>query len=203
MQTVDERPMAGTAKRRFATLEEADQENIFEGLNAQTTKRQTTTAVNIFREYLTEKGLPLDFETLADGELDEILGKFYMEMRNKSGELYKKTTMQSYRQGLQRHLSKSRDIDILKGESFKKSQKAFVCMTKELKRKGLAVVDHYPAIAEADMRKMYEYFCSDLENAQKLQYKVNTTYFHDMAFVSYSAVLYSAYSTTETDMLKY
>ena len=76
-------------------------------------------------------------------------------MRNKDGEMYKKSTMQSYRQGLQHHLSKTRDIDILKGDNFKKSKKAYQCMTKELKRLGMAAVEHCPAIADADMEKMY------------------------------------------------
>ncbi|CAG2211446.1 unnamed protein product [Mytilus edulis] len=78
-----------------------------------------------------------------------------MEMRNKDGEMYKKSTMQSYRQGLQHHLSKTRDIDILKSDNFKKSKKAYQCMTKELKRLGMAAVEHCPAIADADMEKMY------------------------------------------------
>ena len=84
-----------------------------------------------------------------------------MEMRNKNGEMYKKTTMQSYRQGLQRHLSKTRDIDILKGDNFKMSKKAYQCMTKELKRLGLA--------ADADLEKMYMFFCKDLESPNMLQ----------------------------------
>lgn len=159
-------------KRRFASLEDEDRENLLENVDSKNTKRQTRTAINGFREYLTEKSLSLDFESYDDAQLDDVLSKFYMEMRNKNGEMYKKTTMQSYRQGLQRHLSKTRDIDILKGDNFKKSQKAYQCMTKELKRLGLAAVEHYPAIADADIEKMYMFFCKDLESPKMLQYKV-------------------------------
>ncbi|XP_063442973.1 uncharacterized protein LOC134723282 [Mytilus trossulus] len=159
-------------KRRFASLEDEDRENLLENVDSKNTKRQTNTAINGFREYLTEKSLPLDFESYDDAQLDDVLSKFYMGMRNKNGEMYKKTTMQSYRQGLQRHLSKTRDVDILKGDNFKKSKKAFQCMTKELKRLGLAAVEHYPAIADADMEKMYMFFCKDLESPKMLQYKV-------------------------------
>ncbi|XP_063436822.1 uncharacterized protein LOC134718258 [Mytilus trossulus] len=147
-------------------------ENLLENVDSKNTKRQTNTAINSFREYLTEKSLPLDFESYDDAQLDDVLSKFYMEIRNKNGEMYKKTTMQSYRQGLQRHLSKTRDVDILKGDNLKKSKKAFQCMTKELKRLGLAAVEHYPAIADADMEKMYMFFCKDLESPKMLQYKV-------------------------------
>jgi hypothetical protein len=67
---------------------------------------------------------------LSDQRLDDILENFYLEIRNKSGQLYKQSTMNSYRQGLQRHLNQNRDIDILKGDAFKKSIKAFKCIGK-------------------------------------------------------------------------
>ena len=82
--------------------------------------------------------------------------------------------MQSYRQGIQRHLSKHSDkeIDITKKETFKKSTTAFQCMGKELKRQGFASIDHYPAIEDEDWTKMYSFFASNLDDAQLLQYKV-------------------------------
>ena len=177
-------------KRRFASLDDEDKENLLDGIDSKNTKRQTNTAVNIFREYLTEKGLSSDFETLSDDELDKILGNFYLEMRTKNGELYKKTTMNSYRHGLQRHLAKHRDIDILKGDKFKNSSTAFKGMSKELKRQGLAAIEHHPSIAPADMKKMYDYFCSDLSNNQKLQYKVTFFFFKTVISNKFLIALY-------------
>lgn len=164
--------MAEESRGRFASLQNDEKDSIINNLDAQNTKRQTHTAVKILREYLTEKNLPLDFETYSDERLDEVLSNFYLEMRNKSGEMYKKSTMQSYRQGIQRHLSQNRDIDILKGEAFKKSIKTFKCVGKELKRVGLAAVDHYPPIADQDLEKMYDLFAQNMDNPQILQYKV-------------------------------
>ena len=46
-----------------------------------------------------------DFESFGIEQLDDVLSTFYLEMRNKNGEMYKKTTMQSYRQDIQRHLA--------------------------------------------------------------------------------------------------
>jgi hypothetical protein len=48
-----------------------------------------------------------------------VLSTFYLEMRNKEGEMYKKTTMQSYWQGIQRHLAQSRECDITKDDDLK------------------------------------------------------------------------------------
>jgi hypothetical protein len=45
-------------------------------------------------------------------------------------------------------------------------------MMKELKKVGLAAVEHFPPIEDDDMEKMYRYFCHNLNDAQLLQYKV-------------------------------
>jgi hypothetical protein len=88
--------MATAGQKRFASLDKDEMDEIMENLDA---KRQTHTAVKIFREYLTEKNLPLEFEMLSDQRLDDILANFYLEIRNKSGQMYKKSIMKSYRQG--------------------------------------------------------------------------------------------------------
>jgi hypothetical protein len=82
--------MATAGQKRFASLDKDEMDEIMENLDAKNTKTQTHTAVKIFREYLTEKNLPLEFEMLSDQRLDEILANFYLEIRNKSGQLYKK-----------------------------------------------------------------------------------------------------------------
>ncbi|XP_071180979.1 uncharacterized protein [Mytilus edulis] len=160
------------AEGRFASLGQDDRDYIMENIETKNTKRQNTTAVKLFREYLTEKSKPIEFEQYTIEQMDDSLASFYLEMRNKEGKHYKKTTMQAYRQGLNRHLQKCRDIDICNEEIFKKSCKSFKGMTKELKRLGLAAIEHHPSIEESDIEKMYSYFCKNLEDAQLLQYKV-------------------------------
>lgn len=76
-----------------------------------------------------------DFESLSKAELDNVLSRYYVEVRNKKGEMYKKSTWIAYRHGMQRYLEKTtQDIDILKGENFKKSAIFFKGMTNELKK---------------------------------------------------------------------
>ena len=77
---------------------------------------------------------------------------------------------------MQRYLEKTtQDIDILKGEDFKKSAIFFKGMTNELKKAGKTVVEHYPHIEENDLKTMYAYVTSNLEDPQLLQCKV---FFH-------------------------
>ena len=95
---------------------------IVEHIDAANTDKQTNTAVRTFSDYLTSKHMSADFESLSKAELDNVLSRYYVELRNKKGEMYKKSTLIAYRNGLQRHLEKTtQDITILKGEDFKKS----------------------------------------------------------------------------------
>jgi hypothetical protein len=69
--------------------------------------------------------------------------------------MYRKSTLISYRHGLQRHLEKTgENFDIIKGAEFKLSVKAFKCMAKEMKRQGLGNVENYPAITDEDLEKI-------------------------------------------------
>ena len=51
---------------------------------------------------------PIDWISLSRQELAEILVHFYAEVRSQKKELYKKTTMNSIRSGLNRHLNSRR-----------------------------------------------------------------------------------------------
>ena len=139
---------------------------------AKHTKRQTNTVVTLLRQYLMARNMPTDFDSFGIEQLDDVLSTSYLEMRNKDGEMDTKTTMQSYRQDIQRHLAQSRECDITKDDDFKKSNKSFKCMMKELKQVGLAAVETLPPIKDDDVEKMHRYFCQNLDDAQLLQYKV-------------------------------
>ena len=87
--------------------------------------------------------------------------------------MYKKSTLVAYRHGIQRHLERTRDdVNIMKDTEFKKSQQAFKAMSVELKKEGLAEVEHYPSISEEHLERIYCFLTMDIENAQFLQYKV-------------------------------
>lgn len=163
------------APLRFKSLSVEEKANLLDNIESDNTKRGTATAVKLFRSYLNEKNLDLDFENYSKTQLDDVLETFYMESRNKKGDMYKKSTLMAYRHGIQRHLEQTRtDIDITKGDDFKKSNRSFKCVTKELKKQGLAVVNHHPSITDDDLERMYGFLTTDnLEDPQLLQYKVN------------------------------
>ena len=83
------------ADRKIATLDKDKIDKIMDNAEAKNTKRQTNTAVTLLRQYLTARNMPTDFESFGIEQLDDMLSTIYLKMRNK-GEMYKKTTMQSY-----------------------------------------------------------------------------------------------------------
>ena len=161
-------------KKRHATLTDQDMEDILKKRNAANTDKVTGNSVNIIRKYLNEKNLPVDFESLDDKALDELLSKFYCEVRTSDGELYKKSSMMTLRHGINRHLSNCRKspVDIVNDSKFNQSQRMFSAVSKELKRAGKAKIDHYPPLTDADIEKMYDYLTSDLDDPVILQRKV-------------------------------
>ena len=68
-------------------------EDILKKRNAANTDKVTGNSVNIIRKYLNEKNLPVDFESLDDKALDELLSICYCEVSTSDGELYKKISM--------------------------------------------------------------------------------------------------------------
>ena len=105
----DELPSA-----RFATVDEAEFRRILIEKDAKNTRRATNGAVKIFRTYLKAKHMPETFENFTNEKLDDIVGKFYVEVRQENGDKYQRSSLFSKRYGLNRHLSLSRNGDNMK-----------------------------------------------------------------------------------------
>lgn len=79
--------------------------------------------------------------------------------------------MTSLRFGLNRHF-KTKGTDIIQDPEFAEANKVFLAKCVDLKRQGLAKVEHKPAILENDLRKLYECGVFNLGDPRTLQNKV-------------------------------
>ena len=79
--------------------------------------------------------------------------------------------MTSLRFGLNRHF-KTKGTDIIQDPEFPEANKVFLAKCVDLKRQGLAKVEHKPAILENDLRKLYECGVFNLGDPRTLQNKV-------------------------------
>lgn len=157
-------------KSRLASIDERKMEQILLEKDSKNTQKATARSVRLFTKYLQEKHMPTDLETYPLNELDNVLGKFYVEARNEKGELYKKTAIKTTQYGIQRYLAQKRDIDIIKDREFTSSNKMFQAMSVQLKREGLGGIDHYPPVEEDNLKKIYDSL--DVKDPVSLQQKV-------------------------------
>ena len=78
---------SSTSAKRFANFDDKEYDEILQNKDAQTTKKATKQAVTIFREYVMEKGVDVDIQTVDKKALALILAKFYVEVLGKLMEL--------------------------------------------------------------------------------------------------------------------
>jgi hypothetical protein len=143
------------SQARFGDSSEEEIQRLLEDKNTANTKKATKTAVNIFREYLREKGLDTFFEDFDKDVLNNVLRKFYVEARKRDGDFYKKSALSSIRFALNRHLQSTRNIDIINDSEFRVSAEVFRAQAVELVRRGKGSVDHFTDVTPEDLKKLY------------------------------------------------
>jgi hypothetical protein len=118
---------------------------------------------------------PIDWISLSKGELAQILVHFYAEARNQKKDLYKKTTMNSIRSGLNRHITSRRRhnglsvVDLTKDVEFNSANAMFKAMGRKLKDAGKANIEHHPPLELADLTTWRQYFVSNMNDPKVLQ----------------------------------
>ena len=134
----------------------------------------------IFPDFLLFIGEDPGFEYFDVPKLATTLRQFYCSVRQKpntsdSGQEYGKSAYRCIRAGLQRHLSSppySRALDICKDRDFMSANQVFQGKMKSLKREGKDLVKHKDAIAESDMKTLYDSGVLGVDDPVSLQRKV-------------------------------
>ena len=111
---------------RFATASEKDLDNLMHDKDSKNTHLSTENSWNVFTSYLRAKSLPIDVESISKVEMNDILRKFYVEVRKTTGDLYKKKSLTSLRFGIQRKVHELRqNFDIIKHPEFVSANEIF------------------------------------------------------------------------------
>ncbi|KAK3706233.1 hypothetical protein QZH41_010932 [Actinostola sp. cb2023] len=168
------------AQTRFGDSSEEEIQRLLEDKNTANTKKATKTAVNIFREYLREKGLETNFEDFDKEFLNNVLRKFYVEARKRDGDFYKKSALSSIRFALNRHLQSTRNLDIINDPEFRISAEVFRAQAVELVRRGKGTIDHFTDISVDDLKKLYFSDVLNINTPEGLLRKV----FFDLMYLS-------------------
>ena len=164
-------------RSRFASLNDEEFDDLLNRKDSENTQKVTKKAVTVFREYLSAKNRPEDFENFEKDELGNVLSRFYVEARRSDGNHYKTSSLNGVRAGLNRHLKQnyylgSGTIDIIRDKDFVAANMAFRAAIVELKKIGKGDVQHHQAIDENDIAKLYRSGVFDQNSPTGLQLKV-------------------------------
>ena len=94
-------------RSRFASLNDEEFDDLLNRKDSENTQKATKKAVTVFREYLSAKNRPEDFENFEKDELGNVLSRFYVEARRSDGNHYKTSSLNGVRAGLNRHLKQN------------------------------------------------------------------------------------------------
>ena len=143
--------------KRFVKV---SQENIFaikENIFEEKTAKSTKWGVKIFKDWLAENDLDIDFQFQSVIELDALLARFYVEVRKVDGSYYSKPSYVCLRAAIQRYLQNppyNLSFCILKDAAFLHSNQVLKGMFKTLTEQGLTMVNHFKHIEKEDMNKL-------------------------------------------------
>jgi len=129
-----------------------------------------------------EKQIQTPLEAFSIGQLDVNLRRFYAEARNKSGEVYSKSTLLGFRHSLERYLNApplNRSIKLSSDPRFKRSNEMLNAQIISLKRQGKENVTHKPAIENEDLLKLKSSVVLALSNPLAL---LRNVWFHVVLF---------------------
>ena len=84
-------------------------------MSSENNHRPSDVAWNIWKSYTAAKSIVVDPKTISKNELSNVLKKFYVEVRKTDGSQYKKSSLTTFRFGLQRKFKEMRvELDTYK-----------------------------------------------------------------------------------------
>ena len=99
-----------------------------------------------------EKGIS---EPTEKGEIARVLKSFYVEARKKDGSAYTMGSLRTLKYGLKRYFKTTVGVDI-DDEGFSETNDVYTAKCVELKKKGLAKVNHKLPIGDEDFKRLYQ-----------------------------------------------
>lgn len=141
---------------RFANRTDEEISETREGLKKKNTLAADKKVEKTFLSYIQAKGKPdLEYWNWDTETLNEVLSKFWFELRNQEGQHYRVSTLKHYVYGLNRCLQcRGHETDLVKSPCYIRSQKAFKDACAELKKLGLGYVENYKEISAKGKYKL-------------------------------------------------
>ena len=126
-------------KARFATCDEKELAEIVKGRVPKGTEETTDKWLRVVTQYMGEKKVRNDLETILKKDLDSFLERLYVELRRKDRTHYSKTSLMGCRAAINCHQrSLERRMDLFRDEEFSKINRVLDSLLKKMKRDRLS-----------------------------------------------------------------
>ena len=157
-----ERMEPRSKKARFGEVSEDAELQALDAWTPMSTKTATTFWLGVFESFCVEKEIVLDLKSCSASELDEVLGKFYLGLRMKNGERYKKASYLAARAAISRYMAvdlSKPTCNVFRQAEFQRSNNILDGVLKQAKASGEErAVEHKEAITADDLEKIRRYF---------------------------------------------
>ena len=149
-------------KARFGEVSEDAELQALDARTPMSTKTATTFWLGVFESFCVEKEIVLDLKSCSANELDEVLGKFYLGLRMKNAERYKKASYLAARAAISRYMAVDLSkpaCNVFRQAEFQRSNNILDGVLKQAKASGEeGAVEHKEAITADDLEKIRRYF---------------------------------------------
>ena len=155
-----------------SNLDEHDLDQIVEDSKASNTKKCTSWGMKKFVTWLQKRDFQIDFKTVSEERLNELLRKFYAEVKTEKKGMLTPSALTGIRAALHRTFTGSpynRNFNILNDRTFKTSNDMFTARCKLYYKTNNRKPKHTAAIEEADMKLLNRYFGDSKNDPVKLQ----------------------------------
>lgn len=153
-------------------LEEQDLQNLVEGSKAKNTIRCTNWGMKKFFSWITKRNKKVDLKTVPMEELNELLRKFYAEVKTEKKTMLTPSALTGIRAALHRSLIASpyeRKFNIISDREFTTANEMFNARCKLYCKSNNVKAKHKAAIEQEDMLRLRDYFKDLEQNPTKLQ----------------------------------
>lgn len=128
---------------------------------AKNTKRATEWGLKKFFTWSDKRKISVDLKTIAPKELNEVLRKFYAEVKTEKGQPLSPSALTGIRAAIHRHITSaplSRNVNILQDSYFMSANKMFEAKAKLFTKENNKKPKHKQSIDSGDMEKLNKYF---------------------------------------------
>ena len=134
---------------------------------AENTKGATSWGIKKFEKWCDKQKLKVDFNCVTPVELNELLRKFYAEVKSEKGQPLTPSTLTGIRAAIHRQLTSapiSRSMNIMQDSEFLSANKMFEAKCKLYTKEMNPKPTHKSSIAAGDMLKLRGYFSEGLDS---------------------------------------